>query len=226
MEVYGRSISHGILNYRKDTLLRFGESCKLIGSIILLNPGSASVVQSRKADLEFISKFYEENHNLDVPGNIKEWSEYNPDPTMRQVEKIFSGWYINLNHNGEYSNKRELNGVIQLFNLFDIRNPNLGAALAQQRLPDSLQGLFCEHAQLATKPVYLGWGHPGLNGFPSQTLNIFNDINLSVNTYLKPILKDNRCYHPGYINRSYKRHQPTIELLNEFYLSLINSAGA
>lgn len=226
MKVYARSISHGTLNYRKDTLLHFGDSHELIGSIILINPGSASIAQSRILDLEFISKFYKDNHNLPIPGNIEEWKEYNPDPTMGQVEKIFCGWYINVNHNGEYSNKRELNGVIQLFNLFDIRNPNLGAALAQQTLSNSLQGLFCEHAQLATKPVYLGWGHPGLNGFPSQTLNIFNNINLSVNTYLKPLLKDNRCYHPGYINRSYKHHQPTIELLNDFYLSLINSAEA
>ena len=222
MKVYGRYIHHETLSYRKDTLLRFGNSHNLIGSIILINPGSASIVQGKEADLGFICKFFKENHNLPVPGNINEWKEYNPDPTMGQVEKIFSGWYINANHNGEYCNKRELNGVIQLFNLFDIRNPDIGAALVQQRLADSLQGLFCEHAQLANRPVYLGWGNPGLYGFPSETQSIFNDMDLSINTYLKPALRDNKCYHPGYINRSYKRCKATIELLTDFDLLLDN----
>ena len=40
MKVYARYFSEDGLNFRRDTILRFGDSWDVIGAAVLINPGS------------------------------------------------------------------------------------------------------------------------------------------------------------------------------------------
>ena len=46
---------------------------------------------------------------------------------MQRIEKIFNGWYINPDE------IKKLNGVIQLFNIFNVKNQNLSESI--EKLP-------------------------------------------------------------------------------------------
>ena len=50
--------------FRIKTLLQFGESTDLIGSAVLINPGSAEPI--RNADHDLIQAFYSKNHNMEI----------------------------------------------------------------------------------------------------------------------------------------------------------------
>ena len=103
--------------YRKKTLLHFGEGTNLLGSAVLMNPGSAKPIG--EPDSKFLKSFYGENHQI-TELDLKNWKTFSPDSTMGQLEKIFNGWYL--------GKQRELNGVIQLFNCFYFRNQNFREA--------------------------------------------------------------------------------------------------
>lgn len=68
--------------YRKKTLLHFGNSTNLIGSAVLTNPGSAKLIGEPNS--EFIKSFYDDNHHIkNTDTNI--WKTFSPDSTMLQL---------------------------------------------------------------------------------------------------------------------------------------------
>jgi hypothetical protein len=80
MKIHAEFITTGnALHYRRKTLLQFGDNADLIGSAVLINPGSAEPIGS--ADLNFIQAFYQNNHNLELE-NLALWKSFNPDHTM------------------------------------------------------------------------------------------------------------------------------------------------
>jgi hypothetical protein len=123
MKVFAEYIKYKELYFRRNTLLQFGDSWDLIGNIVLANPGSAkpkNVISSE--ELLLINGFYQKYRQQDIfePLNYR---EFNDDPTMRMVAKIFNGLYI--------GREFKLNGTIQLFNTFNIKNQNLKSAITQ-----------------------------------------------------------------------------------------------
>ncbi len=86
MKVYARYFSDGLLNFRLNTVLRFGDSWNVIGAAVLINPGSSKPMGDIDSDtLERLSA---------ITGHADGWKEFSADVTMRQVSKIFNGWYI------------------------------------------------------------------------------------------------------------------------------------
>lgn len=191
--------------YRKKTLLHFGNGTNLIGSAVLMNPGSAK--QKGEPDLKFIKSFYGENHQIKEM-DLKNWKLFSPDSTMGQLEKIFNGWYI--------GKQRELNGVIQLFNCFYFRNQNFGEAIKNYNKESNYN--FNESQFFLDKPVYFGWGGAGKYG---DLKPIATDIFLNYERNKTPIYDskfENNCfYHPGYVNRSYSRNPKTQQLMKDFF---------
>ena len=193
------------ISYRRKTLLQFGEGVDLIGSAVLINPGSATPMQER-VNTKVIEAFFRKNHETQ-PVDISSWREFKVDPTMRQLSKIFTGEYLQKG--------KELNGIIQLFNCFYYKNPNLEKALKHFDIDSDFN--FNESAYFLDKPVYFGWGSKGKKGeLKSIAQKIFDDYGFRNTPIYDTAFEKNSFYHPGYVNRSYKRNEKTIKILKEF----------
>lgn len=210
MEVYAEyyKLDNG-QEYRKKTLLRFGNDTKLIGSAVLMNPGSAE--RKGEPDSKFIESFYSENHQIKEM-DLENWERFDADSTMRQLEKIFNGWYVGK----QRESKRELNGVIQLFNCFYFKNQNCGEAI--KNYDEKSDYNFNESQFFLDKPVYFGWGDEGKSGkLKPIATDIFSNYELNKTPIYDSKFEKNCFYHPGYVNRSYGRNAKTQQLMNDFF---------
>lgn len=191
MKVYARHFSDKDLNFRLDTVLQFGESWDVMGVAVLINPGSARPIAEIGSDIT--------TRLLSITGLADNWKEFSADSTMRQLAKIFSGWYV-----GE---DKPMNGCILLFNLFKLRDKNLTEALELQSKCRS-EYLFSSRNDISrladAERIYLGWGNAGKYQLRQYAEPIFEVVK-SRCPYLNPDFIRNAFYHPGYINRSYKK---------------------
>jgi hypothetical protein len=195
------------ISFRRRTLLCFGDSTRVIGSAVLMNPGSSKPIEGDPSG--FVRSFYSENHKaIEIDFSI--WREFSVDSTMLQLKKIFNGWYVN---NEEI---KQLNGVIQLFNCHYFMDPN--ADKAQDQFKKNPSYVFNEYDEFKETPVYLGWGGAGRTGVlhPIAAKIFENYSGPSKKVYNESFL-DNNFYHPGYVNRSYKSNQNTINFNQSFY---------
>ncbi|WP_100629759.1 hypothetical protein [Algoriphagus formosus] len=198
MNVYAEYHLEGDHEFRKITLLQFGESWDLIGSAVLKNPGSA------KPEGMVSYEEFNQIKSFLSPYQIhqKDWQRFRPDTTMRFLEKIFSGAYL--------GSEKKLDGVIQLFNLTYLKEPKLDIAHLKANEIDS-QFLFPKVDELVlqfkNKPVYLGWFDTWkkVQGAEPIAKGIFEVLKNKSGNYLSPIFEENRFYHPIYINRSLKK---------------------
>lgn len=202
MKVYACYFSENQLNFRLNTVLQFGDSRNIIGASVLINPGSARPIS--EPDSETISALES------ITGYGDNWRQFSPDATMRQLAKIFSGWYA--------GDEKPLNGCILLFNLFNLRDKDLGEALELQRNCDS-RHLFSTENDIKriseVEKIYLGWGNTGKCQLRQYAEPIFDAVKAKC-PYLDPDFDKNSFYHPGYINRSYKRNPKTQQLMHDF----------
>lgn len=137
-------------DYRWRTLLQFGSSWDVIGSVVMKNPGSAAPLYSieDKYILEHLNQFSSDH----------EWFAFSPDNTMVNIEKLFRTYYHN--QSGNYN----LNGIIQIFNLMNVRDPNLETALIKNRQATfPMSKTTRQDIKQLISPVYLGWGNLGFN---------------------------------------------------------------
>lgn len=209
MKVYAEFIEDDGILFRTKTLLQFGDSWDLIGSIIMKNPGSAkSGLSINENDKKNILEFYDEEIDF------SNWTNVNADKTMEKIEPIFNGKYVNKNI--------ELNGVIQIFNILNICNSNVESAIKDANQTQS-KYLFSNKNDVIklfkNKPVYLGF----FNFYTDKTSkhkeymeefskSIFNHVKDSKFSYLPfDDIIDNLMYHP---------FSPQIQ--NEKSLSILN----
>lgn len=190
--------------FRRKTLLQFGESTDLIGSAVLINPGSAKPIE--KGNHEFIESFYWKNHNIETEDHSI-WKRFKPDPTMEQLAKLFNGWYA--------GKPKSLNGVIQLFNCFYLKEQDLDIAMSLYHKKDV--STFNESLFFKDRPVYFGWGNTGKYGkIKDIAYKIFNNYDIRNTPIYHSKFEKNCFYHPGYLNRSYKRNSKSIEIIRNF----------
>ena len=204
MKVYARYFEEDGLDFRRDTILQFGDCWNVIGSIILINPGSASPTSDTIAP-----HIIDELLKLTDTTDKDSWKEFSVDPTMYQIEKLFNGYYIGKN--------RKLNGVIQLFNLFNLRNANLSQALELFKTTSNLNIISIEQdiTRIGNKPVYIGWGNTGKKTLKNIAEKVF--YSLPQQSYLLKNFADNPFYHPRYLQFGYKKREKVIKLLHNFY---------
>ena len=182
------NLSKDGFQYRWRTILQFGDSWDVIGSIVMKNPGSAKPLQTNitKAELKALTMF----DNSNTP-----WYQFTSDNTMHNIEKLFIA-----RHNG-----KPLDGVIQIFNLFNIRNADLDGAIKSSTiateavlstLDDDIKALRQHKC-----PIYLGWGALGTDQrFIDKASKIFQLVRCEMKQeYLFPQFEDNRFYHPQYL---------------------------
>lgn len=174
--------------YRWRTLLRFGTSWDILGSVVMKNPGSAMPTNITLTDQEKL-----ELQQFD--GKNDQWYVFTSDNTMQLIEKLFIA-----------KNKgKTLDGVIQIFNLFNIRNADLEQALLSEK--KSLETINnttdedIEAMRVSKAPVYLGWGGLGSNPkFIQAAKKIFSFVFEELEQkYLWQEFADNSFYHPQYL---------------------------
>lgn len=192
-------------DYRWRTLLKFGTSWNVIGSVVMKNPGSASPIRSI-GDEETL-------YHLHSFCNKDEWFEFSVDNTMRNIEKLFISYYQ------EQINNPILDGVIQVFNLINVRDADLEIALAKNKkatLPFS-KTIEQDISQLIP-PVYLGWGALGFApSFREDAERIFYFVyQKKEGLYLQREFENNLFYHPQYLIGRGKNRPKSQYLLNAF----------
>ncbi|MCS0334768.1 hypothetical protein ND981_17725, partial [Vibrio diabolicus] len=199
MRVFAEYYLDDGLQFRRNTLLQFGTSWDLIGNIVLANPGSAEPISEvNNTSLCSIEAFYGKYRSGEqfVHSN---WQEFSLDPTMVFIEKLFKGEYV-----GESQN---LNGVIQLFNTFNIKNQNLDEAVQQIRTDSKLIFSFGIEKYFHDCPTYFGFSNAVLNNPKLRIVaeQIFENSSEKVKKPYDSKFSNNKFYHPMYINKAYKQ---------------------
>lgn len=189
-----------LYEYRWRTLLQFGTSWEVIGSIVMVNPGTSSPLTPDQPikDDELLRHL----HLFDSDDN---WYEYTDDPTLRFVRTLFR-----MYQETQYGNS-ELNGVIQVFNLLNIRESNLKEALEKnQEVVHPFSKTVDKDITQLIAPVYLGWGKsmkniPYLREDEEKFFNVvYNEMD---GKYLHADFNKNNFYHPQYMmGRGRNRH--------------------
>lgn len=172
MKVFARYYTEEDKTYRLSTILQFGDSWDLIGSVVLLNPGSAE--PKSRLDDDTLEKL---SQHIGEQAVSKEWFEFSSDQTMKNIEKVFSG--------EKFGNKKELNGTIQLFNLFNTRNPHSVDAKLKNKDDESVyvSSILTEMKNFRNKPVYLGWGRLQDKDLKDIAKKVFSEV-VKTNSYL------------------------------------------
>ena len=192
-------------DYRWRTLLKFGSSWGVIGSVVMKNPGSASPLKSID-DEEIL-------YHLRSFCDKDEWYEFSVDNTMLNIEKLFIAYYQ------EQTDNPILDGVIQVFNLINVRDADLEIALIKNKkvtLPIS-KTIEQDLSQLIP-PVYLGWGSLGFaQSFREDAEKFFISVYQEKGGhYLHKIFEKNLFYHPQYLMGRGKNRPNSQYLLNAF----------
>lgn len=221
MKVYAQYFEIDNIVYRVNTILQFGDSWKLIGNAVLANPGSATPTKEINDTVQKeLQAFYKNfiDRNLD----LKNWFEFSDDQTMQRIEKIFNGWYINQ------EKPTNLNGIIQLFNTFNVKNQNLAQSI--EKLPIDNKFLFSDGIEkyFNDKPTYFGFSNDII--YNKRLRPIAESIFCRSSEIIKQLYNDdfskNSFYHPTFINRSYKREffqKYMTNVLIPFHQLVINS---
>ena len=225
MKVYAEFIEDDGFQFRTKALLQFGDSWDLIGSIVMKNPGGAKPGEIiTKENSEKLNQFY--NKEIEQ----KNWSFTNADNTMNNISAIFNGNYIGYN--------RELNGIIQIFNLSNICDTNVDNAHKNGNLTKSkflLPNINETIEQFKDRPVYLGFGDfytnkksNHFNVLKNSAQKLFEFVKNSKNDYLEDdylidelYYHKNSFYHPQYLKIAkphiLENYLPTLEKFFKLY---------
>ena len=200
MKVYAEYFEENGLRFRRNTILQFGDSWDLIGNAVLANPGSAEPLHKVSSDMSNNLELFYKSYRDHEPINIENWYEFSDDATMQRLERIFNGWYVS-------DNILELNGVVQLFNTFNIKNQDLKAAT--ESISETSDFLFSKGVEkyFHDKPTYFGFSNDVLYHERLRPLaeDIFNNSSKKVKAIYSNDFSDNSFYHPTYVNRAYKQ---------------------
>lgn len=208
LKVFAEYQQDGKYRYRIKTLLQINGGTELLGSAVLINPGSAEP-ENDQFDKQIIQQFYKSNHNIKIR-NLDQWHEFSVDPTMKQLVKLF---------NGSYTKHKpiELKGIIQLFNCTYIMSPDL--KLAEELYCEAENKFeFNEQVYFKNKPVYFGWGKTGKYGFVMGVAQKIFDKNKS--DYKKIYDEEfdvNPFYHPRYVHIAHTKNEAVKKLANGFF---------
>ena len=216
MKVYAHFREEGGRMFRWRTLLQFGDSWQVVGSVVMKNPGSAYPLTPNQcvSDMFILPE-------LQAIDDSEPWYEFKPDITMSCITRLF----------GVQS------GVIQIFNLFNIREADLAQALhlydeaspciyEQQANPPPSSLIFPPSSLLLSTPeqdisqlkgpVYLGWGPLGSDGrFRQKARMIFDAVKDRMN-YLNPDFDSNPFFHPLYLMQYGAKKPEVVEVKRQF----------
>jgi hypothetical protein len=203
MKVYAHYECLDNIEYRWRTLLQFGSSWSVLGSVVMKNPGSAHPINQIKESfcIKELGKF----------DSMEGWYEFKPDSTMHCIERLFR----------EYCRQQSIvfEGIVQVFNLMNVRDPNLANAMEKVKTANRAH-LFSTEDDIIhlASPIYIGWGQLGQNPlFKDNAVKIYNaSFKKEGSAYLDDVFQKNLFYHPQYLMGRGKNSPKSIYLLNAF----------
>lgn len=193
---------------RWRTILQFGDSWDVIGNVVMKNPGSARVAKGETSSITDIF-LTQELHEF-APEDNNAWYEFRPDATMHSIKDLFARRYG--------INKHELRGVIQIFNLFYIKNPDLNTAIDDD---SDVRFEICTRdlhhlEQHKDKPTYIGWGDLWASERYSEKAKCMFEMVQPFNSYLNPEISRNSFIHPLYLMRYGRKLEGCAKLISLF----------
>lgn len=211
IKVYTHYLCKNEIEYRWRTIIQIGNSWDICGTIFMKNPGSSKYVEPNISPiknsglLEKLRTFDDTRTSLSY-----EWYEFSIDRTMSCVINLFKAYYE--------AHGKQLNGVIQIFNLFNIRDVNVWRGIDKCK-DDGLDKLVYttdDDIKHIVSPIYIGWGN--LWRVPAHKENaqkIFSEV-IKKPSYLCNRIEDNRFYHPQYLMSYGKNRKNCKEVLEKF----------
>lgn len=195
--------------FRYRTLLQFGTSFQVIGSVVMKNPGTARPIKmvSDDAILTNLRTFDNKSDN---------WYEFSADATMGCVAQLFALYYG--------TPVKDLEGVIQIFNLFYVKEGNLGKAIEKDAVMGFPSRFVSEEEMIdfdiscLKPPIYLGFGSLAHNAIYAQRARRFFEISRDVHgmKYLNGNFEENAFIHPLYLLRYGKNNPDCKRVLQQF----------
>ena len=138
-----------------------------------------------------------------------DWYEFSSDPTMECIGRLFSEYYATK---GE-----KLEGVIQIFNLFYLREANLTTALNKVSQLE-IANMVDYDIQHLSFPVYLGFAdlawHKTYEVTARQFFNAAKELGA---LYLNDDFKKNTFIHPLYLMMYGKNKEKCIRAKYQFF---------
>jgi hypothetical protein len=199
------------VEYRWRTLLKIGDSWEICGTIFMKNPGSSKLVEQNQEPIEDNGLLVELKKFDDTTISLSYgWYEFSIDRTMTCVINLFKEYYE--------AHGKQLDGVIQIFNLFNVRDANLRKAIDKCK-DDGLDKLVYttdDDIKNIVSPVYIGWGN--LWRVPVHKENaqrIFSEV-IKKTSYLHNSIEENKFYHPQYLMSYGKNRKNCKEVLEKF----------
>jgi hypothetical protein len=198
--------------YRWRTLLQIGESWDICGTVFMKNPGS-SFTKRKESPIEEtdlldnLRKFDDDESSKTSP-----WYEFSEDNTMTYVEKLFETYYR--------THQKTLKGIIQIFNLFNIRDADLKKAIEKSKgnVKENLVYTIDDDIKHIVSPVYIGWGDLW-KSHRSNADKIFRkviEISENNSSYLYNDIQANQFYHPQFLMNYGKNRIESQLLLSRF----------
>lgn len=192
---------------RWRTILKFGNSWDVKGSVIMKNPGAANFKHSNHTtitspeELEHLRSFDD--------GTIKaDWYEFSSDPTMECIGRLFSEYYA--------AKGEQLEGVVQIFNLFYLREANLATALNKVKQLEITNMIDYDISHLSF-PVYLGFSDLAWHKTYGVAARKFFDAARKLGaSYLNDDFNKNSYTHPLYLMRRGKNKEKCIRAKYQF----------
>ena len=211
IKVYTHYKCENEIEYRWRTIIQIGDSWDIRGTIFMKNPGSSKSIEpdikpiENDGLLEELRKFDDRRTSLS-----NDWYEFSVDRTMISVINLFKEYYE--------ANGKQLNGVIQIFNLFNVRDANLRKAIDKCK-DDGLDKLVYttdDDIKNIVSPVYIGWGNLWRNpAHKENAQRIFSEV-IKKTSYLCNSIEGNKFYHPQYLMNYGKNRKNCKEVLEKF----------
>ena len=192
------------IGYRTNTILQIGNSWDIIGAAFLINPGSAAPLKNALSN-DTLSQLTK------ISGERTDWFQFTVDQTMGWLVKIFNGGYIGA--------PKELNGVILLFNLFNLRNQDLDMALKQLGSHNHPYIFTTDkdiEAISGVDKIYLGWGRLYNQELAAKAREIFDALDGKQKYYLNEVFEKNAFTHPRGAQLWHNRSKGVNDLLKRF----------
>lgn len=203
--------------YRWRTLLQFGSSWDMIGSVVMKNPGSANYLNGNDhwiEDRDILSHLEPFDYSCDRECGEK-WYEFHSDTTMECVAELFAQMM-------GVTDKSKMQGIVQIFNLFYLREQDSGKAVKTIKSTPSLteidDKIFENDIRALKAPIYLGFGKLAKSSvFREKAFSFFNETVNNYNAhYLDTSFEKNHFYHPLALMRFRKNDKEYSAVRNKF----------
>lgn len=178
------------IGMRWRTLLQFGTSWDIIGTVVMKNPGSSAPKSSKPVCDDGLIK------NLSVfDESDNQWFEFSADDTMRKTSVLFASYY-------GLDSVKDLNGVVQVFNMFYVMDADLASAKDKLMSITDVDNMLEYDLEHIVPPVYLGFGNLAFTKEFERAAHRYFDALFQRNyptAYLSPKFDENCFYHPQYL---------------------------